>query len=96
VYAITCADVTCDQARNYPQMDRDKDGYYCEAQCGSYTPSKKTETKTTPDPKKSEETKAKANTETKKTTSPKTTVQKQPENKTTQTKVTPKNSKYIN
>lgn len=43
VYAkLTCDQVTCDQARNYSYMDADKDGFYCEKQCGNYTPSPKT------------------------------------------------------
>jgi hypothetical protein len=83
VYAITCADVSCDEARNYPQMDRDKDDYYCEAQCGSYTPN--TKSKTEPmQPKKMEETK--------KTTTPKVVTPKQPEAKVS----SKKSSKYIN
>ena len=44
---LTCSQVTCDEARNYPQMDRDNDGYYCEAQCGHYVPAKKAVMKTT-------------------------------------------------
>lgn len=88
VYAITCADVTCDEARNYPQMDRDKDGYYCEAQCGSYTPSKKTETKSIVEPKKIVEPKS--------STEPKKTTTKQSESKKAETKTTSKkSSKYI-
>ncbi len=83
VYAITCADVTCDEARNYPQMDRDNDGYYCEAQCGKYTPSKKPETKPAVEPKKTSEPKK---------TATKPVTPKKAEDKKTKTK---KTSKYI-
>lgn len=76
-------------------MDRDKDGYYCEAQCGRYTPSKKTETKPTIEPKKT--------AEPKKTEEPKTSIEpkkatatKKSENKKTETKTeSKKSSKYI-
>ena len=52
---LNCDQVTCDEARKYSYMDADKDGYYCEKQCGLYNPTVKK-----PTPKQSKVTTTKS------------------------------------